>query len=190
MPLPSPQTLKITQPIVGGPLQVELTDLSGGGGVNLVRNSFVITTSSLTPNPAATVPPPSGTFQSSSSFITSSGSSIFSFVLISVKADHKCRFEMYQSATQRDADAGRSALLPPTGEHGLIVDVGLNDGETWELQPNPIAVTLPDLSPSGAVYWRITNLSTTSFTGAIQVTLTFISDVPIPDGGPLLGGEL
>ena len=80
--------------------------------------------------------------------------------LIRVQADRACRVRLYTTATKRDADLGRHATTRPTGDHGLLLDLVLQDALTWDLSPlvdgasfaggaNPVSVQ--NLSGAAAV---------------------------------------
>jgi hypothetical protein len=97
-----------------------------------------------------------------------------SLAVMKIVSSCKARVQLYATAAQRDADAGRAAGTDPTSgtQHGVIVDLYLNDAGqlSWLLSPSAEGSN-GDVSPSTSIYYRVTNLDTVQ---AVTVTVTYL----------------
>lgn len=94
------------------------------------------------------------------------------FALLQVQVDRSSRVQFYSTAAFRDADTRAYGVPPsPAEQNGIIADFGLGGAETWVCSP-PVVGANADSSPSGVVYYRITNLS--GSTSTVTVTLTIV----------------
>lgn len=92
------------------------------------------------------------------------------FLAFMLEADFDSRIRLYQSEEQRAADEARAVGVLPTGEHGLIYEVVLEDGLlVYRLAPTPIGVNFQDPLSTEFPGW-LENLS--GDTEDITITLT------------------
>lgn len=98
-----------------------------------------------------------------------------SFILISSAGDKSCRIQLYGTAADRDADAGRAPNTPPDPltQNGIMADHLLTAGgaETFNCAP-PLVCTNHDAPRANTIYYRITNNS--GSTGTVTATLTIV----------------
>jgi hypothetical protein len=145
---------------VDGALEFENLGSSGGGVPNAV--SVAKTTSSLAANAAET-----GTW--------SLGTVAKAGLVYKVTVDHAARVTIYGTAAARDADSGRPNTIPPTPgtAHGVMYDLyldGINAALTWLMSP-PAVIFNQDSTQAKQVYYRITNIGTSSTT--VTATMYF-----------------
>jgi hypothetical protein len=95
------------------------------------------------------------------------------FVLLKIQVDRACRVELYSTAAFQSADSSRAYNTPPTAgaQNGIICDFGFTTGETWVCSPDLLGSN-GDSSPADLVYYNITNLS--GSTSTVTVTLTIV----------------
>lgn len=96
------------------------------------------------------------------------------FAMIEIHVDRDCRVEFYSTAAFRTADAGRAYNTPPSsgGENGIIADFGFDSGgaQTWVCSPALIGANT-DSSPLSTLYYRVTNMSGSTSTVAVTITI-------------------
>lgn len=96
------------------------------------------------------------------------------FSVMKVAVSAPCRVRLYCTPAMRDADVNRPAGTNPTGDHGVIMDILLNNttGLSWILAPQATGQDA-QATPNGQIAYNLTNLS--GATADLQVALTFLS---------------
>lgn len=92
------------------------------------------------------------------------------YALYRVTTNRAARVRLYATVAQRAADTARAFATPPTGNHGVILDIETSAGQLfYALVPAPTGFSLEAL-PVPVVPVRITNLDVS--TGDTTVTFT------------------
>lgn len=103
------------------------------------------------------------------------------FGLIKIHVDRNCRVQLYSTAAFRDADVSRGYdVQPAVGvETGIIADFGFDSGgnQSWVCSPALIGANV-DSSPIQSIYYRITNLSGSTHTVTVDLTLVPLEILP------------
>jgi len=86
--------------------------------------------------------------------------------LLAITADRACRVVLYQTSTDRTADASRAVGVPPTPGLGVLFEAVFPTSETIRLGPVAL-LTNGDGTPATSIYYAITNLS--GATSTVQI---------------------
>jgi hypothetical protein len=89
-------------------------------------------------------------------------------VLQMIVSDVACRVTFYAMESAATADAGRPITTPPTGNHGVILDVEVEAFTFWMVTPAVLCANLEDANDG--VWVRTTNLS--GGASVVNVTVT------------------
>lgn len=93
------------------------------------------------------------------------------FLLYKVESNKPARIQVYATAADRTADAGRAIGVAPTGDHGVMLDQVLPSGMLAKrLTPAVHGFSTED-PLTGGVALRVTNLDTT---GDVTFSITFV----------------
>ena len=87
--------------------------------------------------------------------------------LLHVQTSREARVRLYVTADQRTTDASRSWGVPPSGNHGLVLDFAT----TASMLEADICPAASGHCESGTVSTSITNLGTS---GTVQLTVTYV----------------
>lgn len=98
------------------------------------------------------------------------------FRLLKVSTDKAARVELYSTAAQMTADAGRAFGVAPTGDHGVILDAQSTSGALTQTVAPAIEGANMESSPSMAISYRITNLD--GSTGTVTATFVVVTTEP------------
>jgi hypothetical protein len=116
----------------------------GGGGGALRARETVVLLASASVAPAA---------HFSSAAAVAPG---YRVLQASLTTGSQGRVRLYDRAARRDADVARSSSTPPTGDHGLMLDVDVASAAATNLAPPAEGYNL-DSPASDLIYYTLTN---------------------------------
>lgn len=136
---------------------ITITATGGGGGGGYTRDTETYTTASLATD------------------ATETGTIAFgqAYTVYRIEVDKPARVRLYATEAQRDADEARPFGDIPTGNHGLVLDVLIDEDFFLD---SPILDITPTVSGAnldvGNVPITVTNLDVS--TGTVQVDITYL----------------